>query len=180
MRCSFGRLMIGIPSVDESNWIATYRPALWTPIWTQYFGCFWTPSRIVGIATWTHFFGCFWTPSGLLLDFLWTSSGLLLDSFWPSSGLFLGYLIFLPQPSDLLLHLALNSVHILASELSIWLYLSFSKWPNAPYYKSKSNIKNKKKRKEKKRKKKKKTGIYLAACLHLFNRFQYSYTDLAC
>lgn len=85
MRCSFGRLMIGIPSVDESDWIATYRPALWTPISTHFFECSWTPSRIVGIANY----------GGNLGFYLDTLVWMLLDSFWASSGPFLGYLMLL-------------------------------------------------------------------------------------
>lgn len=81
MRCSFGRLMIGILSVDESDWIATCRPALWTPIWTQFFGRFWAPSRIVGIATYR----------GTLGSYLDTLLWVLLDSFWTFSGLLLGF-----------------------------------------------------------------------------------------
>lgn len=86
MRCSFGPLMIGIPSVDESDWIATYRSALWAPIWTQMFGCFWTPSRIVGIAAHSGTLGFYLdTLLWMLLDFFWVSCGLLLGFFWASS-----------------------------------------------------------------------------------------------
>lgn len=75
MRCSFGRLMIGIPSVDESDSIATHRPALWTHIWTQLFGSFWTPPRMLEIAIYGGTLGSYldtllWDPSALLLGYL--------------------------------------------------------------------------------------------------------------